>query len=124
MKPQPFCCDITSGATEEQQEYKRLFMEASGYDWQYKSVYYGVDKDGDFGCDEMPDYAKKMFNKIISLSEGIEILKQVVEEDNVDPIKSALMQAIALLKKSTEYEVLDDWKESVNKIESILKSHP
>ena len=47
---QPFCCDITSGTKEEQNEFKRLFNKSSKKNWGYGTIYYGVDKYGVFDC--------------------------------------------------------------------------
>jgi len=80
MNISPFCCDITSGTTEEQNEFKRLFNLQSKHNWEYRTILYGIDKDGDFVCEERKSYAKKYFKKVIHLSEGIAILKKMVGE--------------------------------------------
>jgi hypothetical protein len=35
--------------------------------------------------------------------------------------KEALKQAILLLKQTTEYEVLDSWKQKVKELEQLIK---
>lgn len=83
MTPQPFCCDITSGTPEEQQEFKRLFEKASKDEWTFASQYYGFSKI--YGWDGLTNSkdltAIKYFTNILPLSEGISILKQMVWEE-------------------------------------------
>ena len=82
MKIQPFCCDITSGTEQEQEEFKRLLMLANpNLFWPSDSNYYGYDKNGLWDYWYSKQSAIKNFTRIISLSEGIKILKQMVGED-------------------------------------------
>lgn len=78
---QPFCCDITSGTTEEQNEFKRLYNKASNKNWGYGTIYYGVDKYGVFDCGSDINYVINFMSKVIHLSEGISILKKMVGEE-------------------------------------------
>ena len=83
MKPQPFCCDITSGTTEERKEFKKLFEKASKDEWTFASQYYGFSKlygwDGLTNSNDLA--AIEFFTNILPLSEGIAILKQMVGEE-------------------------------------------
>lgn len=82
MKPQPFCCDITSGTTEEQVEFKRLFENASElYNWGFDNQYYGYENSGYFAGWNSTESAIEYFTRILPLSEGIAILKQMVGEE-------------------------------------------
>jgi len=44
MNISPFCCDIASGTTEEQNEFKRLFNLQSKHNWGYRTILYGINK--------------------------------------------------------------------------------
>lgn len=79
---QPFCCDITSGTKEEQNEFKRLLEKASKEQWQFDNYYYGYDKYGSWDNWKKSDTAIKLFTRIIPLSEGISILKKMVGEED------------------------------------------
>ena len=78
---QPFCCDITSGTKEEQNEFKRLFNKSSKKNWGYGTIYYGVDKYGVFDCGSDINYVINFMSKVFPLSEGISILKKMVGEE-------------------------------------------
>jgi len=78
---QAFCCDITSGTREEQQEFKRLYNKASNKNWGYGTIYYGVDKYGVFDCSDDINFVFNFISKVIPLSEGIEILKKMVGKE-------------------------------------------
>jgi len=81
MTPTPFCCDINSGSVEERNEFKRLFNLASKRGFLFKALYYGIDKDGGFDCENNNwDNRLSKFTRIIPLSEGITILKEMVGE--------------------------------------------
>ena len=82
MTPTPFCCDITSGSVEERNEFKRLFNLASKRGFLFKALYYGIDKDGGFDCENNNwDNRLSKFTRIIPLTEGISILKEMVGEE-------------------------------------------
>lgn len=80
--PTPFYCDITSGTHEEQQEFKRLYSKASKtYNWDFDNQYYGYDNSGCFWGFSSTESAIEYFTRILPLSEGIAILKQIVGEE-------------------------------------------
>jgi len=80
MNISPFCCDITSGTTEEQNEFKRLFNLQSKHNWGYRTILYGINKNGFSDCYSNTEPALAMFTRIIPLSEGVAILKKMVGE--------------------------------------------
>ena len=80
MKTTPFCCDITSGSVEERNEFKRLFEKASDKYWKYRATHYGINRLFNFDCETSNDGAIQGFTRIIPLSEGIQILKEMVGE--------------------------------------------
>lgn len=51
---------------------------------------------------------------------GIEFAIEV-EADNDTELKTALQTAIELLEVTTEYEVMESWKEKVNELKKLLK---
>ena len=129
MTPTPFCCDITSGTEQEQDEFKRLYRIASHNNtWGFMSTYYGIYVKRMFDYWESQERAINSFTRIIPLSEGIQILKEMVGEETEpkedDNLKLALKEAISLLKRTTEYEVMDSWKDDINRLESILQPKP
>lgn len=91
MKTTPFCCDITSGTEQEKNEFRRLFDLASNKNWQYGTIYYGIDKDGVFDCGREINYVINFMWKIIPLSEGIQILKEMVGEESKEYNESGLL---------------------------------
>lgn len=138
MKPQPFCCDIMSGTKEEQNEFKKLFEKASNDEWTFAYEYYGFSKlygwDGLTNSNDL--VAIKYFTNILPLSEGIAILKKMVGEENAkidepeyvplelysqeNPLLSALEESVKLIKRTTEFEVLDNYKKAVLEIEEFI----
>lgn len=78
---QPFCCDITSGTTEEQNEFKRLYDEATKVEHEYNFVFYGFDRNLNENYFLTRISALKWFTRIIPLSEGILILKKMIGEE-------------------------------------------
>ena len=81
--PTPFCCDINSGSAEERNEFKRLFQKVSNLNWRFR--YYGINNNGFFDCWNDTKYAWHFFTRIIPLSEGIAILKEMVGEETKQP---------------------------------------
>jgi hypothetical protein len=103
--PQPFCCDITSGTKEEQDEFKRLYVKAMNRSFGFVMRYYGVSKIGnvireDFSIDIQRDIP------ILPLSEGIAILKQMVGEETKQPtdLKVVRDRIVEAVGKSCSYE--------------------
>lgn len=82
MTPTPFCCDITSGSEQERSEFKRLFQKAADHAlWQFIDTYYGINRIYCFDCESEMDDAIRGFARIIPLTEGISILKEMVGEE-------------------------------------------
>lgn len=77
--PQPFCCDITSGTDKERNEFERLYSMASNDKWGFLHRYYGY-KHGKWKYEPYNLSAIQYFSRILPLSEGIAILKQMVGE--------------------------------------------
>jgi len=126
---QPFCCDITSGAKEEQNEFKRLFRAVSKYDWKFGASYYGVDLDRKFANEFNKHSAKHWFNNnFIPLSEGILILKKMVgeEEKPRTDLKVVRDRIVEAVDKSCSYEdgqIYDiDLNQLKERIDGILDS--
>lgn len=108
---QPFCCDITTGSIEEQNEFKRLFRAVSKYDWKFGASYYGVDLDRKFANEFNKHSAKHWFNNnFIPLSEGILILKKMVgeEEKPRTDLKVVRDRIVDAVLKSLIYNTMAD----------------
>lgn len=82
MNISPFCCDITSGTKEEQNEFKRLWKKIPTQEFcGFIFTYYGISKRNEYDRRDNPTTSIELFTRILPLSEGILILKKMVGEE-------------------------------------------
>lgn len=104
-KPQPFCCDITSGTKEEQNEFKRLHTLLVGKFGGYSLPtyrFYGININGMLDCFASNKTSLNMFTRILPLSEGILILKKMVGEEEKPTEKTLTISDVMALLPSSE----------------------
>lgn len=125
-KIQPFGCDVRKASDEEKREFLRLLneYEKSEDERREEFYYFGIkiNKKTD-GCFSV-ERANNSFKHIIPISEGISILKKALGEEKEElgtDLNSALAEAISLLKRTTEYEVMDSWKDDVKRLEKFIQ---
>jgi len=136
MKTQPFCCDMRSGTTDELVAFIPLFKKASGHHDIITDCFWGFDIYNRYWWLSDEKLALTLFTRILPLSEGIAILKKMVGEENAkidepeyvplelysqeNPLLSALEESVKLIKRTTEFEVLDNYKKAVLEIEEFI----
>ena len=126
MNISPFCCDITSGTPEEQQEFKRLFLKASEEDyWSFIPNYYGYDKGYKWGYDYSEIIASRDFSRIIPLSEGIAILKEYVGEESKPKVSAQYTESdidLAYLAGVFNASGIDGLYNEIQRLKSLGKN--
>lgn len=125
-KIQPFGCDVRKASDEEKREFLRLLneYEKSGIFCTGKWNFYGIKENSAVDAFDSVIIAEKYFNHLIPISEGISILKKALGEEKEElgtDLNSALAEAISLLKRTTEYEVMDSWKDDVKRLEKFIQ---
>jgi len=101
---QPFCCDITSGTKQERKEFMELHniikMRCNGKPYFYTLRYYGIASLP--LAEETKKEALAMFTRILPLSEGIAILKELVGEEEKPTEKTLTISDVMALLPSSE----------------------
>ena len=115
MTPTPFSCDINSGSVEERNEFKKMFERASRRkDWQFRATHYGINRINNFDCEVSTEAAIQGFTRIIPLSEGIAILKEMVGEETKPNGDYVMLPRKLTAENGAKGLLIGEFKESVH----------
>lgn len=131
MKPQPFCCDMRIGTTDELVAFIPLFKKASGHHDIISDCFWGFDIYNRYWWLSDEKLALTLFTRILPVSEGIKILNEVVMEStspSLSVVKSRIIDAVNKSLKYTDGQIsgieMNQLEERVDGILNSLQPKP
>jgi len=113
--PTPFCCNILEGSEQERNEFmKMLYKYDSSEYFAGTHPYYGIDREGRANCEVYFDDANNLFTRILPLSEGIAILKEMVGEETKPEGDYVTLPRKLTAENGAKGLLIGEFKESVH----------